>query len=108
MKLIVNRIDGLEVPIIFDEAEIKTIEFFKREETVEVDNLPKGFPKNYPGAKTTVSKPVYMIVMEFKDGMSKELIFEMSDRQLWIQAMNCLCNIDFSKLRLNKKGDSDT
>lgn len=101
MKFTVNRIDGIEVPIIFDEAELKSVEFFKREDEVDdVGPLPKGFPKNYPGVvHNTKSKDVYMIVMTFKDGTEKELIFEMSDRQLWVQAMNSLCNIDFNKLR---------
>lgn len=105
MKFIVNRIDGLEVPIIFDEAELKTVEFFKRDEEIDdVGSLPKGFPKNYPGVvHNTRSKSVYMIVMTFKDGLEKELIFEMSDRQLWVQAMNTLCNVDFGKLRAKKE-----
>ena len=104
MKFIVNHIDGIEVPLIFDESEIKTIEFFKDDRKVEAD-LPKGFPKNYPGhVQSYINKPVYKIVMTFKDGMDKEIIFELADRQLWVQALNKLSGIDFNKLRVKKDG----
>ena len=98
MKFTVSRIDGVEVPIIFDEREIKSIEFDTEEKTVDAD-MPVGFPKNYPGAKATKKTKVYLIRLSFKDGEMKELIFEMADRQLWVQAMNKLSGIDFSKLR---------
>lgn len=98
MKFIVDRIDGVGVPIIFDEAEIKTVEFFTEEHKVEADT-PVGFPKNYPGQKSSKKVTAYCILMTFKDGDQKKLIFEMSDRQLWVEAMNKLTAIDFSKLR---------
>ena len=99
MKLIVDRIDGLEVPLIFDDQEIKMIEFGKEERKDETP-LPIGFPKNYPGQTSSyVTKPIYTITMSFKDGEQKKLIFEMADRQLWVQALNKLSGIDFTKLK---------
>ena len=98
MQFIVKQVDGLDIPIIFDDKEIKMIEFDMEERKSEVD-MPKGFPKNYPGTATSyVNKPVYTIIISFKDGEQKKLIFEMADRQLWVQAMNKLSGIDFTKM----------
>lgn len=98
MQFIVKKVDGLDIPIIFDDKEIKMIEFDMEDRQTEVD-MPKGFPKNYPGQSVSyVNKPVYTITMSFKDGEQKKLIFEMADRQLWVQAMNKLLGIDFTKM----------
>ena len=98
MQFIVKQVDGLDIPIIFDDHEIKMIEFNMEDRQTEVDT-PKGFPKNYPGQSVSyINKPVYTITMSFKDGEQKKLIFEMADRQLWVQALNKLSGIDFTKM----------
>ena len=99
MQFIVKKVDGLDIPIIFDDQEIKMIEFDMEDRQTEVE-MPKGFPKNYPGQTSSyVNKPIYTITMSFKDGEQKKLIFEMADRQLWVQALNKLSGIDFTKLK---------
>lgn len=103
MKIIVDNIEGFEIPLIFDDQEIKMIEFGKEERKDEID-MPKGFPKNYPGQTISyINKPVYTITMSFKDGEQKKLIFEMADRQLWVQAMNKLCSVDVNLFRKNSE-----
>ena len=107
MQFIVKRVDGLDIPIIFDDHEIKMIEFDMEDRQTEVD-MPKGFPKNYPGQSVSyVNKPVYTITMSFKDGEQKKLIFEMADRQLWVQAMNKLCSVDVNLFEKNSEVKRD-